>query len=128
MSNGKTVKLLLYDTAGNHRFKSASFNAAKRSNGLILMYDIGKRESFEDISYWIKEVRDWDESFPIVIIGNMCDNEFRRVISRNEGEELAKQYNYHFYESSNKLRINIDEPINDLIEQILKKREENKTK
>ena len=62
-------------------------------------------------------------NIPAVVIGNLCDLENDRKISKEEGEKLAKENNLHFYESSNKLRFNIEEPIDDLIEQILKIRE-----
>ena len=124
--NGKIVILKLWDTGGNESCKGINGWLIKSADGIILMYNIGSKESFDDIFYWIKEVREKTNMIPVTIIGNMCDDEEGRIISRNEGEELAKKYDYHFYESSNFFGINIEEPINDLIGQILKKREEDK--
>ena len=59
---------------------------------------------------------------PKVIIGNMCVLEEYRVISKEEGEQFSRINGFHFYESSNKLNINIKEPIYDLVEQIFERR------
>ena len=122
LPNGKEVGLVLYDTPGPERYKSINYNYIKEVDGIILMYNIREERSFKNISDLIKGVRELNNNIPVIIIGNMCDEEEYRIISKEEGEELANEYNYHFYESSNKLNINIEEPINDLIEQILKKR------
>ena len=92
------------------------------------MYNITYEYSFKDVLYWINKIRNYDDDIPIIIIGNMCDDEERRVIPKDEGEKLGEKYDYHFYESSNKLGINIEEPINDLVEQIIKIRDDKKNK
>ena len=124
LSNGREIKLILWDTAGKERYKNLSFKCVKRSDGFIIMYNVKYRESFEEALYWINEIRNYKDDIPVIIIGNRIDIENRRVILKNEGEELAQQYNYHFYESSCKLKINIKEPIDDLVEIIAHKNEE----
>ena len=79
------------------------------------MYNITEKKSFNDVFNWIKKIREYKEDFPVIIIGNKCDRK-DYYNYKDEGEELAQEYNYHFYESSNKLGINIEEPINDLVE------------
>ena len=128
LNNDQEIKLILWDTAGNERYKAFSFGYVRNAQGIIIMYDISNEKSFKDVLYWINTFRDYKYDIPILIIGNMCDvDDYGRVISKEEGEKLAKEYNYHFYESSNKLRINIEEPINDLVEQILKRGDEDKS-
>ena len=105
------IKLILWDTAGNERFKNVAISYMRASNGIIIMYNIRNRNSFEDVLYWIKEIKDNFTDIPAIIIGNMCDDKEQRVISKDEGEKLAQKYDYHFYESSSKLGINIEEPI-----------------
>jgi len=127
LSNGKTIKLSLWDTPGNERFQTAAFTRVPISHGVIIMYDLTSERSFKNSLNWINEIREYKEDFPIILVGNMCD--IKDYYSfKDEGKELAKKYNCHFYESSIKIGINIEEPINDLIEQILKYREENKDK
>ena len=88
------------------------------------MYGITNYMSFEIVLYWIEEIKKLSIDLPTILIGNKCDLEYFRIISKDKGEELSKITGFHFYESSNKECINIYEPIYDLAEQILKKREE----
>ena len=115
IKKGININFILYDTAGNERFTAISKINLIHSNGGIIMYDITNRNSFEKAQYWINEVI--ENNLPAVLIGNFCDLENKRKISKEEGEELAKKNCLHFYESSNRLKINIKEPIDDLIEQ-----------
>ena len=124
LSNRKEIKLILWDTAGNERNKPITFKYAVHYDGIIIIYDVTKRSSFEDALYWINKIRNYKNDIPVIIIGNRSDDEDNRVILKNEGEELAQQYNYHFYESSCKLGKNIKEPIDDLVEIIVHKNEE----
>ena len=126
--NGKNIKIKFSDIGGQERYESMALSQVQISHGVIIMYSITNYSSFKKVLDWIKKIRDYKEDIPIIIIGNMCDGEDNREISKKEGEELAQNYNYHFYESSNKLGINIEEPIIDLVEQILKKRYGDKDK
>ena len=116
LSNGEKIRLFIWDNNGTERFKPMVFQYVKHSDGVIIMYDIANRRSFEDALNWINEIRNYKNDFPVII-----DKEDRRVILKNEGEELAQKYNYHFYESSCKLNINIKESIDDLVEIIYQK-------
>ena len=122
LKNGKEIKIKLWDTAGNEGYRSLSGIFLRMADGGILMYKIIDRSSFETVSYWINEIK--EINIPGIIIGNLCDLSEEREVSKEEGEELSKINGFHFYESSNKLGINIEEPIYDLVEQILKIREE----
>ena len=124
LPNGNKVKLILWDKAGNERFLTFSGTTLKTANGCILMYDITQKRSFETVFYWIEEIKQLDLNIPTIIIGNKCDLIDYRTITKEEGEELSKKNGFHYYESSNKECINIYEPIYDLVDQILKKREE----
>ena len=121
LSNGKEIKLILQDISGNERYKPITSKYVVHSDGVIIMYDVTNRRSFEEALYWINEIRNYKDDIPVIIIGNRIDIENRRVILKNEGEELAQQYNYHFYESCCKLGINIKEPIDDLVKIIYQK-------
>ena len=114
--NDKTYKVDFHDTHGQERYKSLSYNYIKNADGIILMYDITSQTSFDSISEWMENIRKHKaEGFPIILVGNKCDLEEDRVISKEEGEELAKKYGLSFYETSNKDNINIEESCLDLI-------------
>ena len=125
MIEGEKYKLLLYDTTGQEKFKSLAFNIIKNSNGIILMYDITDIESFNSITEWIKSVKERKgDNFPLLLIGNKIDLEDKRLISKEEGEDLAFKYNIPFFEVSNKNGINIDEACLTLVKAILNNNED----
>ena len=129
LPDNKNYKIFFYDTAGEERFKSITFNVLKNSDGIILMYDITNQKSFESISGWMDSINEKKgNNFPIVLVGNKCDLSDQRVISKKEGENLANKYKLNFFETSNKTGKNIEESCLKLIDTILGKREHNKEK
>ena len=119
--NNKQYKIYLYDTTGQEKYKSIALNIIKNAQGIILMYDITDRKSFESIPDWIKSVKDAKGSnFPMILLGNKLDKEDVRVIKEKEGKELADEYKIKFFETSNKTGINIQEAGMALVNEILK--------
>ena len=119
--NNKQYKIYLYDTTGQEKYKSIALNIIKNAQGIILMYDITDRKSFESIPDWIKSVKDAKGSnFPMILLGNKLDKEDVRVIKEKEGKELADEYKIKFFETSNKTGINIQETGKALVNEILK--------
>ena len=120
LENGKKVNAKFYDTSGQERFHSLSANFIKRADGIILMYDITNRESFDTISKWLDDIIDYKErDFPIILVGNKCDLENERKVPKEEGESFANKLNVKFYETSNKDGINIEESSRELIKIVL---------
>ena len=118
--NEQKYNLYIYDTTGEERFRSLSFNLIKFTEGVILMYDITNKSSFKSIPEWIESAREHKgENYPIIIIGNKIDLEERRKITTEEGENLAKKYGLDFFEISNKEDINIKEAIFTLFKKVL---------
>jgi len=127
--NDKTYKVDFHDTQGQERYRSISYNYVKNADGIILMYDITSQTSFDSISEWMENIRKIkNEQFPIVLVGNKCDLEDKRVISKEEGEDLAKKYELPFYETSNKDNINIEESCLVLINKAIKENEKEENK
>ena len=120
LENGKKVNVKFYDTSGQERYRSLSANFIKRADGIILMYDITNRESFDTISKWWEDIRDYKErDFPVILVGNKCDLEDERKVKKEEGESMAKKYKVKFYEASNKDGTNVEESSRELINIIL---------
>jgi small GTP-binding protein len=87
------------------------------------MYDITNRNSFNSISEWtsnIYEIKNHD--FPLVLIGNKCDLKDDREVSEEEGLETAEKYKTTYFETSAKEGINIEKPIDELLNNIIKKK------
>ena len=118
--NGDEITLKLFDTAGQEKYRSLSFNLIKSADGIFLMYDITNRKTFEEMDGWIKSIKESKESdFPIILIGNKCDLEKERIVKKKEGEKLAKNQGFLFRETSCKDNINIEESVEILVKRII---------
>ena len=119
--NNKKYQIDLFDTAGQERYKSISLNTVKNADGIILMYDITNQKSYDSISEWMEKISENLESdIPIILIGNKCDLNKERIISKEEGKELSNKYQLSFFETSNKTGENVEEAVLDLINKIIK--------
>ena len=119
-------KLLFYDTAGQERFKSLAPNLIKKAHGIIIMYDITNKSSFDSIPEIIKNIKEEKgNDFPMILIGNKIDLEQDREIKKEEGEDLASKNGIEFFEISNKEGINIQEAGFAIVNKILEKRKDN---
>ena len=123
----KTLKLQIWDTAGQERYMSLNQNLFLKVHGVILMYDISNRESFDHLTKWLDLIKDAINDIPIVLVGNKIDKEEERLVSYNEGEQLAKELNISFFESSGKENKNVKEPFYSLCEEIINKMKNERT-
>ena len=96
----KKIKLIIFDTAGQERYKSVCKYWYKRVDGIILVYDITDRESFDSIPSWIKEIKEFNNDLPVILFGNKIDKEEDRIVSSEEGKHFADNNNIGFYETS----------------------------
>ena len=79
--DGKTIKLQIWDTAGQERFKTITSSYYKGAAGALVVYDITKPQSFENVDKWLKEVRDHGaENMVLMLIGNKSDLEKDRQV------------------------------------------------
>ena len=127
LKDGRDVRLRIFDTAGQERFKAVSVSFIKKADGVILIYDISDIESFEAVENWIKSIREiGKEKLPIILVGNKCDlSDDKRMISLKEGQDKANEFNIPFYETSCKEGINIKEVFEKLIDDIIEKGSKN---
>ena len=124
LSNNKEVKVKIFDTAGQERFKSIASNYLKKAEGIILVYDITDRISFENIDNWVDDInKEGENSKAIILIGNKSDKEDERAIQKEEGEKLAKNCcgGIKFYETSCQTGENVEKAINDLVNDVYNK-------
>ncbi|KAJ5077731.1 rab gtpase [Anaeramoeba ignava] len=107
--NQNYIKLQLWDTAGQEKFRSLMPSYIRNSSAAIIVYDITNRESFNSIDYWIEDIRNerGDEAI-IYLVGNKTDDPNNRLISIEELEKKAKQNNCNFLETSAKVDHNVN--------------------
>ncbi|CAD8109620.1 unnamed protein product [Paramecium primaurelia] len=114
------VKLQIWDTAGQDRFRTITCSYYRGAQGIIIVYDITDRESFENVKTWIAEIDKYaSESVNRMLVGNKADITERRQVSYEEGLELSRQYQFPFYETSAKSSINIEAAFNHITKNIL---------
>ena len=124
LPNGEEIRIKVSDTAGQERFKSIATNYLKKANGILLVYDVTKETSYNNIDNWLEQIKsDSDIKRPMILIGNKSDMANERVISKEKGEELAKNCcgGIKFYETSCKTGDNVDKAFDDLVYQIYNK-------
>ena len=124
MKNGKDIRLRIFDTAGQERFKSVSFSFIKKANGIILLYDIGNKNSFEALDSWMESIKDnADKKIPIILVGNKCDiNDEKRKVTFEEGEKKGNEFQIPFFETSCKDGINVKEVFERIVNDIILKK------
>ena len=120
LENGKSVKVQIWDTAGQDRFKSITKNYYKGAHGIMLIYDVTTRKSFDNVRNWIDTIKEEvSDKVNIILVGNKIDNNDNRQVTTEEGQEIANEYKLPFYETSAKTGDNIDKAFNDLITRVV---------
>ena len=116
----KKVKINLWDTAGQERYMSINKMYFQKIQGIILMYDITQRSSFERLPKWVQLINETTFNIPVILIGNKIDDEEEnRIVSTEEGKDFANQNGYLFYEASALSGKNVNNSIYDLCESII---------
>ncbi|KAI7998452.1 Ras-related protein RABC2a [Camellia lanceoleosa] len=109
---GKRLKLTIWDTAGQEKFRTLTSSYYRGAQGIVLVYDVTRRETFTNLSdVWAKEVDLYSTNQDCIkmLVGNKVDRESERVVSREEGISLAKEHGCLFLECSAKTRENVDQ-------------------
>lgn len=117
--NDENISVIIYDSAGHERFRKITEVQYKGSDGLILVYDVTDKRSFEWIIEWIDKLKAENySSMDILLIGNKIDLEEDRKISENDLIELGNKYNIPIIETSALTGQNVDEAFNKIINNI----------
>ena len=118
LSDGSLVNVKILDTAGQEKFKSISESYYKKADCCLLVYDISKRESFEQcVNYYNKNIKEkCKKNIPVILLGNKTDLEHLRNVSSEEGANFSQQNNYLFMETSCLNNTNVADAFETLIE------------
>lgn len=119
---GKRLKLTIWDTAGQERFRTLTTSYYRGAQGIILVYDVTRRETFTNLSdVWAKEVDLYSTNQDCLkmLVGNKVDRDGERAVSREEGIALAKELGCLFLECSAKTRENVEQCFRELALKIM---------
>ena len=92
---GKRIRLQVWDTAGQERFHAISISYYRAAVGIMLVYDITRRFSFENIAKWLRNIEEHAKQDIVkLLIGNKCDMHCQRVVQQEEGEKTCPRIRY----------------------------------
>jgi small GTP-binding protein len=90
------IKVNIWDTAGQERFRSITLSYYKGSKGAIIVFDVSRRETFDHVDKWHKDItQNTEDNISVIIVGNKCDLENRNV-STEEAKDKAKHLSKKF--------------------------------
>ncbi|GAB5366832.1 hypothetical protein AAMO2058_001177500 [Amorphochlora amoebiformis] len=113
---GRKVKVKIWDTAGQEQFRVITRNYYRGAQGVVLVYDITNRPSFQHVTKWIRDVKEYaDEGVNVVLVGNKCDLETDRQVSKAEGREIAEKNQLAFFETSALSGIYVEDAFGELV-------------
>jgi Ras-related protein Rab-1A len=119
--NGKKVKLQIWDTAGQERFKNITASYYRGGNGVLVVYDITDRDSFENLNSWLIEIeKNANKNVYKLLIGNKSDLEEKRKVTYQEGKDFATSNGMQFMETSAKTASKVQEAFELLTQEIIK--------
>ncbi len=122
--DNKTIRIKIWDTAGQERYKAITKCFFQRAQGIIIVFDVTNKKSFDDLKMWIDSINSQSkltedlENMPIILIGNKIDLP-KRVIDKETALNFAKEQNLDYYETSAKTGEGIDNAIKELVKKVM---------
>ena len=128
--NGKKIRLDLWDTAGQEKYRAIGRHFYKESYIVCLVYDITNKASFESLkTIWYPELVEYGEKFKIIaLIGNKIDRYLEETVSEDDGKKFAKEIKAVFKRTSalSQTDTGINDLFDELVDKYLKETENNK--
>ncbi|KAG2615819.1 ras-related protein RABA2a-like [Panicum virgatum] len=107
---GKIIKAQIWDTAGQERYRAITSAYYRGALGAVLVYDVSKPTTFENISRWLKELRDHaDSNIRIMLVGNKTDLRHLRAVTTEDAQNFAEAEGLSYIETSALEATNVEE-------------------
>ena len=110
--HSKKIKLKIFDTSGQERFHTLTKNYYQGADGIIMVFDLKRIETFEELTYWMEEInKNCDKNnIGLILVGNKNDGNLEeRKINNEQGNKIAELYNFIYIETSAVTNDNIKE-------------------
>ena len=121
--DNQDIHLLLYDTAGQEKFRALIPMYTRDANIILLVYDVTSKDSFLHLSDWLRDLTNVKkEEVIFAVVGNKTDLDDRREVNSNEGENYAKEHDFIFAEVSAKTGDGIEKLFDVILKEMLKKK------
>ena len=115
---GDKAKLIFWDIAGQILFSQLRKNFFAGSGGALIVFDLSRRESFDNVRKWLNELNTKsDDIKERILVGNK--NDLKRQVPKEEAEDFAKQFGLTYIETSAKTGKNVDKAFHDLIDKLI---------
>mmetsp|Transcript_9696 Transcript_9696/g.16031 ORF Transcript_9696/g.16031 Transcript_9696/m.16031 type:complete len:219 (-) Transcript_9696:207-863(-) len=117
--DAKTIKAQIWDTAGQERYRAITSAYYRGAVGALLVYDISKQVTFENVERWLKELRDHAEpNIVIMLVGNKSDLRHKRAVSTETAMAFAENNNLAFIETSALESTGVEEAFRQILTEI----------
>lgn len=119
--DGRRVRIQLWDTSGQGRFSTIIRSYSRGAQGILLVYDITNKWSFNGLSRWLQEVEEHAPGVPMILLGNRLHLAFKRQVSEHAAESYAHKHNMSFFEVSPLCNFNVRESFAELARVVLQR-------
>ncbi|KAI0262119.1 putative ras-related protein rab-18 [Gloeopeniophorella convolvens] len=117
---GRRVKMSIWDTAGQERFRTITASYYRGAQGVVLVYDVSSRESFEALPRWLDELETYVPPEVVkIVVGNKLDKEYSRQVPTAEAAAFAERTGCLFVEASAKTAVGVTEAFSDVVARII---------
>lgn len=122
--NNQKIRLNIYDTCGQERYRSLAKNFLQNSNGIIFVFDLTNGTTFDNIERWLMTCDDVIGDFQKIVVGNKLDLE-NREIDKERAVKFCKEHNLKYFETSAKKDINVERIFKEIARLILDSKQKN---
>lgn len=117
--DGRTIKAQIWDTAGQERYRAITAAYYRGAVGALLVYDIAKHLTYENVERWLKELRDHaDSNIVIMLVGNKSDLRHLRAVPTEEAKAYAERNGLSFIETSALDSTNVEQAFTNILTEI----------
>mmetsp|Transcript_24501 Transcript_24501/g.56453 ORF Transcript_24501/g.56453 Transcript_24501/m.56453 type:complete len:204 (-) Transcript_24501:271-882(-) len=119
--DSRIIKLQLWDTAGQERFRTITQSYYRGSHGIIVVFDVADRTTFDNVKHWLEEVAKYAAPHAVrLLVGNKSDLGSKREVTSVEASEFAHEKGMTYIETSAKASLNVEAAFNKLCEEMVR--------